>query len=271
MDRVLHLTAENLNRLLGLAGEALVESRWLRPFAESLHRLKRMQTDLERTLDGLRQSSDEERLAGPTRENVNGLFQQVTEAQQFLNARMLELDLYDRRAANLSNRYYTVHPRRNDRFLGATPLLKALFRDIDFTDFSFTRHMLFTLYAQSPDRFAVLADELRATWTARMKDLMSRLPKRTMLLWIADQAPQSPARGALDQEPILVDCDMMTAVCPMARTYLEVISRPENRGQGLGSMTFAPTEAQAAAAVPGPEVHRDVSRLVAKALENALR
>jgi len=105
-DRVLHLTAENLNRLLGLAGEALVESRWLRPFAESLQRLKRMQTDLERTLDGLRQSLHGERLSESTKENVNGLFRQVTEAQHFLHARLQELDLYDRRAGNLSNRLY---------------------------------------------------------------------------------------------------------------------------------------------------------------------
>ena len=175
-------------------------------------------------------------------------------------------------AANLSNCFYTVHPRRNDRFLGATPLLKALFRDVDFTDFSFTRHMLFTLHAQSPDRFAVVVDELRATWLDRMTELMSRLPKRTILLWIADQPPQSAARCAsLDQEPLLVDAEMMAAITPMARTYVEVISRPENRGQRLGNMAFAPTEAQAAASVPGPEVHRDASRLLSKALENALR
>ena len=31
-------------------------------------------------------------------------------------------------AQNLSNRFYTVHPRRNDRFTGPTPLLRALFR-----------------------------------------------------------------------------------------------------------------------------------------------
>ena len=42
-DRVLRVTAESLNRLLGLAGESLVESRWLKPFAESLLRLKRLQ------------------------------------------------------------------------------------------------------------------------------------------------------------------------------------------------------------------------------------
>ena len=45
-DRVLRVTADHLNRLLGLAGESLVESRWLSPFADSLLRLKRLQFDL---------------------------------------------------------------------------------------------------------------------------------------------------------------------------------------------------------------------------------
>ena len=149
--------------------------------------------------------------------------------------------------------------------------MKALFRDVDFTDFSFTRHMLLTLHAQSPDRFAILADELRATWLDRMKELMSRLPRRTILLWIADQPPQSAARGArLDQQPLLVDAEMMAAITPMARTYVEVISRPANRGQRLGSMAFALTEAQAAASVPGPEVHRDAARILSRALESAM-
>ena len=41
-DRVLRVTVDNLNRLLGLAGESLVESRWLKPFGQSLLRLKRL-------------------------------------------------------------------------------------------------------------------------------------------------------------------------------------------------------------------------------------
>ncbi len=100
------LTAENLNRLLALAGESLVESRWLRPFAESLQRLKRMQSDLERTLDDLRQSADLENLPALTRVRFSELFQQASEGRNFLNDRLEELDLYDRRAANLSNRLY---------------------------------------------------------------------------------------------------------------------------------------------------------------------
>ena len=49
-DRTLRVAAQNLNRLLGLSGESLVESRWLTPFAESLLRLKRMQADATRRL-----------------------------------------------------------------------------------------------------------------------------------------------------------------------------------------------------------------------------
>jgi len=39
---------------MGLAGEALVASRWLDGFAADLLRLKRLQQQLNQTLDGLR-------------------------------------------------------------------------------------------------------------------------------------------------------------------------------------------------------------------------
>ena len=105
-DRFLRLTAENLNRLLGLAGESLVESRWLRPFSESLQRLKRMQSDVESTLDQLRLSFDAQPLPEPARVKLSELFRQVSTTRLFLNDRLQELDLYDRRSANLSNRLY---------------------------------------------------------------------------------------------------------------------------------------------------------------------
>lgn len=174
-------------------------------------------------------------------------------------------------AANLSNRYYTVHPRRNDRFLGPTPLLRNLFRDVDFTEFAFTRHLLSALRAQSPDRFEVLADELRSTWLVRMQTLLSRLPERTLLVWVADQPPPQVARRAsLDRDPILIDAEMLSAIRPLVRTYVEAVIRPEMRAQGLSGMAFSPAEARAAALLPGPEMHRDLSRMVAQALEVAI-
>jgi hypothetical protein len=35
-------------------------------------------------------------------------------------------------AQNMTNRFYSVHPRGNDRFVGPSDLLKTIFRDVDF-------------------------------------------------------------------------------------------------------------------------------------------
>ncbi|HWX20901.1 MAG TPA: hybrid sensor histidine kinase/response regulator [Candidatus Binatia bacterium] len=105
-ERFLRLTAENLNRLLGLAGESLVESRWLRPFADSLQRLKRHHVDLARTLGLLRQALEQDQLSDRTAAYLNDLFRQVGDSQQFLAERVQELDVFDRRAAHLSQRLY---------------------------------------------------------------------------------------------------------------------------------------------------------------------
>ena len=92
-------------------------------------------------------------------------------------------------AANVSNRFYTVHPRRNDRFVMATPWLRALFPEVDFTEFHFTGHLVQTLHHVSPKRFALVAAELRAVWLDRMRRLLGRLSGKVVLLWMADQPP----------------------------------------------------------------------------------
>ena len=103
---MVRLTAENLNRLLGLAGESLVESRWLRPFADSLQRLKRQHTELSEKLDDLRQRFSETDLSGRAEQQFNELAHKVAGCQQFLADRLQELDLFDRRSAHLSQRMY---------------------------------------------------------------------------------------------------------------------------------------------------------------------
>jgi len=105
-DRMLRLNAENLNRLLGLAGESLVESRWLHPFASSMVRLKRLQADLAQTLDGLRDSLHKGHVPVRAHDQMNAAIEKAAECRQFLGDRMAELDLYDRRSSNLSHRLY---------------------------------------------------------------------------------------------------------------------------------------------------------------------
>ena len=105
-DRVLRVTAENLNRLLGLAGESLVESRWLKPFAESLLRLKRLHYDAGKTVDSLREALSEQTLNERTQTALADAQHRILECQQLLSQRLGELELFDSRSANLAHRLY---------------------------------------------------------------------------------------------------------------------------------------------------------------------
>lgn len=170
-------------------------------------------------------------------------------------------------AQNMTNRFYAVHPRRNDRFLRASSLLKTIYREVDFTEFHFTRHMLKGLQERSPERFEVVADELKAAWVARMQLLLRRIPGKTLLLWIADHAPAaSAAPPRLDREPLLVDRDMISAVSVHATEYVEAISSPAARDLGTEGMVCSVTDEAAAAELPGPAVHAEVARALAPVL-----
>jgi two-component system sensor histidine kinase and response regulator WspE len=104
--QVLRVTAANLNRLLGLAGESLVESRGFKSFADSLLRLKRIQYDLQRALDRLREQLSQQRVSDQAQAALTEAQRRALECQQFLVQRLVEIDGFDRRAAHLSHRLY---------------------------------------------------------------------------------------------------------------------------------------------------------------------
>ncbi len=174
-------------------------------------------------------------------------------------------------AQNMTNRYYAVHPRRNDRFLRASALMKTIFREVDFTEFNFTRHMLSSLYAISPEKFTILAEELKAAWVARMRLLLARLGSRVVLLWMANQPPgEADAPPRLDHDPLLVDRAMIDAVAPQASAYVEVVGSASAQAQGIHGMVVSPYDAAAAAGLPGPAVHDEVARALAPVLRQLL-
>ncbi len=168
-------------------------------------------------------------------------------------------------AHNLSNRYYRVHPRRNDRFLSATPALRAIFPQVDFTEFSFTRHMLMALQASSRDRFEVVAEELRSVWVARMQQMLTALRSPTVLLWLSDQRPPAPEhRVDLARNPILIDSEMIAALRSRVAGYVETVFAPASTE--LGAMVFSPLEVIAARSQPGPSTHKSVADQLLAAL-----
>jgi two-component system sensor histidine kinase and response regulator WspE len=105
-ERVLRVTSENLNRLLGLTGEALVESRWLKPFSESLLRLKRLHYGTGKALDELREALSGQVVDERSEAALAELQQRILECHQLLSERLVELGMYDNRSTNLAQRLY---------------------------------------------------------------------------------------------------------------------------------------------------------------------
>lgn len=107
-DRVVRVSADNLNRLLGLAGESLVAARWLRPFADSLLRLKRLQHEAVQRLDAL-----DDHAAAPTasaqertRIALDEVKRRVVQCEQLLAEGLADVETFERRSADLSRRLY---------------------------------------------------------------------------------------------------------------------------------------------------------------------
>jgi two-component system sensor histidine kinase and response regulator WspE len=105
-ERALRVTAQNFNRLLGLAAEQLIESRWLAPFASSLLRLKRQQQECRKALEGLERALPRAMLDEPAARALNDVQRRLTECDAGLAERLLELDSYDRRSTALAHRLY---------------------------------------------------------------------------------------------------------------------------------------------------------------------
>jgi two-component system sensor histidine kinase and response regulator WspE len=104
-DRMLRVRAANLDRVLSLSGEALVESRWLKPYAASMLRLKRTQRETSLALDALydtlAEHLDDAALSAlaDVRSALNGM-------QHTLGARIDELDHFERSNSNLAQLLY---------------------------------------------------------------------------------------------------------------------------------------------------------------------
>ncbi len=128
-------------------------------------------------------------------------------------------------AEAVSNPFYTVHSRRNDRFVAVTPKLAALFPEVEFTDIHFTRHLLCVLRDTCPDRFQTVVQVLKSTWIGRMQALLAHLPPHRILLWMAEVLPRDLAAD-LDPAcgPLLIDRPMIAALLPegAARDALEL-------------------------------------------------
>jgi len=107
-DRVVRVSADSLTRLVGLAGESLVETRQLRPFVDSLLTLRAAQVDLCDTIAGVEErfKTDDTHVPAP----LLGMLARVRErADACLASLMKQVDDFEsfaRRNEDLSNRLH---------------------------------------------------------------------------------------------------------------------------------------------------------------------
>ena len=142
--RMLRVRADTLDRLLSHSGESLVESRWLKPFAQSMLRVKRIQRDASRALDFLHESLTEAAtsastsMAAPnaaldsrTLDALDEVRRLNAEAHRQLGERLAELENYDRRSTHLSQQLYDEALECRMRpFVDATGGFARMVRDV---------------------------------------------------------------------------------------------------------------------------------------------
>lgn len=159
-------------------------------------------------------------------------------------------------AHNMTNRFYTVHPRRNDRFITASAMLRTIYPQVDFTEFHFTRHLLTHLRDVSQDRFEIVRTELEAAWVARMRRFIAGITVPVHLLWLSNRAPGTPEDHDMLQDPLFVTPRMLEQVESEAASL--TIASPDEATEELSvqGKFFGPREEAAARLLPGPQLHQ---------------
>ncbi|WP_417250523.1 DUF6473 family protein [Celeribacter sp.] len=164
-------------------------------------------------------------------------------------------------AQNMSNRFYAVHPRRNDRFLRASMLMKTIYRNVDFTDYNFTRHLLLSLERVDEESFEMVRQELRDAWIARMRTMVQRIEGDVILLWLSDHSPDDvDACRRIGGDPLFVDREMIEKIRPHVSDVVEIVGTPEEIAQGYEMLSYSDLDAAAAKEMLGPIVHARAAR-----------
>ncbi|MEP2716746.1 DUF6473 family protein [Pseudophaeobacter sp.] len=170
-------------------------------------------------------------------------------------------------AQNISNRYYRVHPRRNDRFLQAQPPLKELFPEVDYTEFHFNKHLLSSLQARSEERFAEVRRHLQEVWITRMQEVITTLEGRVLMLWVRYDLKGS---AAFNHEPVLVDRSMVSALLGSTMGLVEVDVATAGIEGDFDGMIMGELDFPAAQHMLGPKEHARIGCALAEKLQGLI-
>lgn len=167
-------------------------------------------------------------------------------------------------AQNLTNSFYMVHPRRNDRVVSIMPPLRRLYPGLELQEIAFTRHLLTVLKSRSENGFAAVVRELQTCWTARMQSLIAAVRKPVLILHATS------AGGPVGRDPWFVTTQMVQELCGPCVTALVHETQPGSVRAGVSGKVFPAIEAHIAAEMPGPGFHDEIAERVAPVLGQIL-
>lgn len=177
-------------------------------------------------------------------------------------------------AHNLSNRFFSVHPRRNDRFLRASSVLQAIYQEVDFADFTFTRHMLGALHEASDERFDIVVSELRAAWLARMRNMLDQIGKRVILLWFSrdelTDVDWHDRETPIAADPLFVSKGMIEELRDKVMDVVTVRPSDKAMSEGTIGMQFPPMQARAASGMLGVRAHIELAEVMSPQIRQKL-
>lgn len=162
-------------------------------------------------------------------------------------------------AHKLTNRLYSVHARRNDRFVAASPHLRTLYPNADFAEVHFTRHLLCMLRDLDPGRFGIVREELSRAWIARMSSLIETVRVPVILLWISPRSPDESAESPEGPDPLFVTREMLAAIVGLTEGLVEIPYSGMPSGRQGPDMPCSEFDRLAAMRLPGPDAHRRIA------------
>ncbi|MEM8592245.1 MAG: DUF6473 family protein [Pseudomonadota bacterium] len=159
-------------------------------------------------------------------------------------------------AANQSNAFYRVHPRRNDRFTRAHEALFDLAPGLDTTDIHYTGHLMEEVARVAPKRVGEVIVALQEAWITRMRRLVSVIG-----------VPVHVVRFTTHMERTrFVEPTMLAALASCAATVTRITPSDEAMAQGTEDMFFLKSEVRAARSMLSAAAHYEAADTLVEVL-----
>jgi len=158
-----------------------------------------------------------------------------------------------------SNRFFKVHPTRNDRFLAPTSDLAALYPELDFTEIHYVRHLLTRLRRSVDVRFEVVVRELQQSWLRSMRHLLCRIEAPVLMLWLRHLDGVENPFGDVMDEPVLIDANLISELRSQCLGLVEIPVHTCGNSDDLDDLLFGTLQKPIASHLIGPSTHRKIA------------